>query len=364
MNLARGLLFIAVGMLFGADVAWAQSVPDAKVSVEQILDAWKARQGRVQSLRIKFTESRTMHRKKNRILTREHEVVLDGLRYRHERNGENWALTTDEAAAQRYVAIFDGEHEVYLLGYEARTDRLHPLGTVRPAAKMVAGSDSEAHNQEVWPIFHAFRSRQPGFIPSDVLGWRLTGQFGTIAGHKCPIIEKIDVTTERYRVWVDPQRDFCALRLEMGPKSLEVAYAQLDIEYQHDASGVWIPTQWTNLVHCHSEGRLVLQWTARFAATEYELNPAVDNDAFRVDFPPGTEVLDSSGGTRTLYLVRESGKRPILDEERLRGARYSDFAATESGRALLPPGSGAFSWRWLLAAVVVAGASALALRRR
>jgi hypothetical protein len=165
-------------------------------------------------------------------------------------------------------------------------------------------------------------------------------------------------------VWVDPQSDFCAVRLEMGRADQSVVFAQLDIEYEWDASEIWVPKRWTNLVHGYLENRLVLERTSRFTVTEFALNPPIEDAAFQVKFPPGTEVMDYSGASARTYLVRESGDRPILDEERLRGARYSDFVATETGDALKPPGDAALTWRWLLVGLALAVLGWLALRRR
>ncbi|HUG94386.1 MAG TPA: hypothetical protein VML55_26380, partial [Planctomycetaceae bacterium] len=61
-------------------------------------------------------------------------------------------------------------------------------------------------------------------------------------------------------------------------------------------------------------------------------------------------------------LVRESGVRPITEAERLRGARYSDYLTTDSGKALLPPSDGWFRWWWLGALGVMAAAGWLMMK--
>uniref|UniRef100_A0A7C4QSZ2 Uncharacterized protein n=1 Tax=Schlesneria paludicola TaxID=360056 RepID=A0A7C4QSZ2_9PLAN len=365
MNSKHGTVALVAVVVFALSGA-LQAADLGSVAIEQVLQAWRTRQDQIQSLRIEFTEERVLHRQKDRVPRREHEVIIKGPKLRHQRVGEDWNYNVNEALSPQYISIFDGTRDVLFLGYEEKTNRVHPVG-FRSGKVRKLGISSEANNPTVWPIFHTFRFDQPGFIPTDATAWRRAARDGVIGDRRFPVLEETRMTQEpqQYRVWVDPERDFCAVRLEMGPKHIRVTYAQLDIDYDQDPSGVWVPQRWTSRVHCQPGDQFVLEYTARFSRTDYELNPPVDDSAFQFNFPPYTEVMDESGEVPGSYIVLESGIRPIYNDERLRGARYSDLLSTPPGEALKPPGNTLFDFRWLLVvAAVTAVAGWLILRRR
>lgn len=324
----------------------------AEVSVAEVLQAWQARQARVESLRCEFVEERSLYRQSERHLQRRHQVFLKGQKLKHERTGEDWHDQMETVVSPQYVSLFDGETQLLFLGFEEKTNRLHPMG-YRSGKTQQLKLSSEANSHTVWPIFHTFRWSQPGFLPTEPSAWRRANQDGTLKGQRYPILEEIQHTAEdqQYRVWVDPQRDYCAIRLEMGPKNIGVTYAQLDIEYAQDVSGIWVPQRWISQVYRQPGNRFVLDYTARYEVTQYELNPTIDESVFQFAFPPGTEVIDESGKTPESYLVLDSGIRPIHKDELMRGARYSDLMSSRPGEALLPPKQRLFHIPWLVLAL-------------
>ena len=73
---------------------------------------------------------------------------------------------------------------------------------------------------------------------------------------------------------------------------------------------------------------------------------------------------DQREGRAEWSLARDSGTRIITEDERQRGARYSDLVATESGEALLPPAGTRLHWIWLVGLAAIAGLGWLIMRRR
>jgi hypothetical protein len=260
----------------------------------------------------------------------------------------------------------DGEKDLTYFGREPRTDRLHPSAHYYPLSGRGACTFHPAEGFPTWPIFHTLRVKQPRFGPYDQTAWKLTGKTGVVDGRRVPILVNLHPAAvgEDYRIWVDPERDFCAIRREIvrGDRILSL----FNIKYVQDVSGIWVPSTWTMTWHIEDDPQhLRLGESSVCTVHEYELNPTIDPSTFQFEPPPGTEIQDGTGATgHKMSLVTASGKREVQDQELERGARYSDLLSTPPGQALLSPDQNGFGLTWLALAALLALVGWLALRRR
>lgn len=356
-----GAVFLAAA--FGAPRVSADEGAAPPVTVEQIVGAWNARSDGIRSLRFSFTDT-SVHVRKNVSVVRNHELVVDGSRYRHEWRGENWVLPEVRVRAEHQLSLFNGTDAFSLIEPEEHNNQGYPAGGALTPGE-ADDYRSEAHSNAVWPVFHTFRSRQPWFLPLKLSAWRINPQRGTIRGRTCVILDEIDPGGSGilYRLWVDPERNFIALRKEMGSETH--VNSLLDVEYIEDSPGDWVPHHWTDQYYGRDEsGKPVLVDTSDYNVTDYALNGDIDDKLFEFEFPPGTVVKDQREGRAEWSLARDSGTRIITEDERQRGARYSDLVATESGEALLPPAGTRLHWVWLAGLAAIAGLGWLIMRRR
>ena len=259
----------------------------------------------------------------------------------------------------RLVQLFDGDRYVTFFGTDDLSDEHYPLAFVRPSdrAPTYAGTAFA-----YWPVFHAFRSQTPqkDFGPYDAAHWRISKKTGSIDGRRCIVLEAIKSADEGLvvEIWVNPEQDFIAVRMIVG-------ITELTIKSERDVSGVWVPREWRYLNYArYEDGRPALLSDSTHRMTEYRLNEPIADAAFEFEFPPGTEVNDfTAGGDGRIYLVTEGGERTITKEEKLRGARHTDFLGTSEGEALSPPVRHRFAWWWAVGAAVCVVAAALWMRR-
>jgi hypothetical protein len=332
----------------------ATTSADDEVTIEEIVAAWNARHDSVQTLHFAYTEETIKVRMNNLRLHRDRELFIDGIRFHNEGRGD---ILQDAGGApqEHFIQVYDGTLLTNFFGYQERSDRVHPCGYIHRTD--IEGYQSEGHFHELWPIFHTFRIRQPAYLTPTADVWRLKAHTGRIDGRDCAIVEYLpEVEQGRvYDLWVDPSRDFVALR-----KSTR--HHQIDIEYEQDAVVGWYPCRW--VVNQYGGGETPqLRETIIYAVTSHDINQPVDESLLDYTPPPGTEVKDYSDEAHySHYLITDHGRRRDITEEELRrGSNYTDWLATESGRALLPPESN--TWKWVVGGVVSAVAGGWLFRR-
>jgi hypothetical protein len=359
-------LRIALGVVVTAFTlaAWGDDTPSTAaetssernlddVTIEEVLAAWHARQALVQSLHFTIRSTKVMPSLAEEPLPLEQELFIDGMRYRYDSKGPLIHLDRGYQPRSHYLQLYDGTDSIFFQGVDAQEDRVHSFANVE-----TAGHEryfSEAHNGAVSPIFFAYRISQPWFLSDSVDGWRLTGEQGIIDGRVCLIVQytkrRNPNSQSVYNVWVDPSRNFVIVR-KYRIRANGQPFVQLDIEYESDPLVGWVPVHWIdNIYYPGPDGNAQLFDASSYEVTDYEFNQPIDESVFEFTFPVGTEVRDH-GET---YLVTDDGNRIVTDDERERGARYTDWMVTESGEALLPPQPFPL-WRWIsIVAVLCAG---------
>jgi hypothetical protein len=305
-------------------------------------------------MRVKDDEGRPFP-PKDLTLNRRCEVVISGDLLRFECHGEEWNRGAEKVLEEDFLRLFDGKQDLVFFGRDDRTDQVHPRAYYYPRSGKGGLTHHPAEGSFVWPIFHTFRSGLSGFGPYDATGWQLTPRTGTIDGRRCLILQNIKSLEiqELNRIWVDPERDFMAVRREIGRED-RVSF-QVDIEASRDMAGVWIPTEWTSVRYVQrGDGQMRLAESSKCHTTSHELNPEIDPSEFEFEPPEGTEVMGHAGKTTSVSLVTASGNREVTEAEQRRGARYSDLLETPSGQALAAD-EGGLPWMYLAVGAVIVG---------
>jgi hypothetical protein len=381
LSALMGMVLIAPAVAQEQDLSDAetQQRTDSKVTIQQIFDVWKSREAAVQSFYCRFAgeivnvpgskfgramrpldDSGQSFPAEPLTLQRTHEVFIDGYKFRENRQGQSWWSETESVIDEKYVQVFHDNGSLSYFGRDGQSNEFHPLGFIAPGEGEHADQYSGATSHTIWPIFHTFRINQPKFGFDDAADWRILPETGAVGGRPCLILEQISQADLGFlwRIWVAPDLDYCAVRKQAGRGSM--VFAQLDIEYERDhATGVWAPATWSDIYNGEDRetGEPVLISTSTYRMEEFASNPVIDAATFEFVFPPGTEVQDYTGETQTSYIVQDSGTRPIQEEERLRGARYTDLIASPVGKALAPPDQGLIRWWWVavIAVFIVCG---------
>jgi hypothetical protein len=170
------------------------------------------------------------------------------------------------------------------------------------------------------PVFAAVRPFHPAFS----LFGRFTTRFRVVAGEqtvdgrRCMILRDYPVGSAQLAVvvYLDPERDFCIIRLSSELKGKEQSRTAFN-EYRQ-VDGQWIPIRWTTAFPGST--------TTESTAVEFALNGHVEPDELQLEFPYGTWLND--GPDR--FIVKEGGSRRVITA-RDRGHSYDELLRTEAG---------------------------------
>ncbi len=314
-------------------------------SIEQIAAAWKARQERLRSIRIQWTETELIPKGfRPRILNRGKQgrtqvdilpptdtaiectwsELISGTMLRMNRDGPYWhperQLNWDTG-----VATFDGEVAKMFFD-EKSTGEMHGF------------IDREARNPNYdcslfVPIAFAFRPSEPNMGGRNPADYRVMPDTETIDGKACVVLTGGPRGPFGATLWLDPQRDYIPLRFqERGPND-----RTFEISYQKDHVYGWVPLEWT-YIDVGGTSRRLFGWS-NAKVTAYTINADIPRSEFQFDFPVGTYVTDlraAESNDMERYIVREGGKKRIITKDEIRreqGANYQELLRTESGRA-------------------------------
>ena len=285
-------------------------------------------------------------------LKTEKTVLVDGESWRLDIVGERWNQFTESVCRFRRTELFDAERscELDVPELDVSVDR---------SRAFVYGSHGTPHA----PVY-------PMQIPVFQLGYAAHPRWGLIYDELKPLnlalkepprkivgpggrtlyeLLWIESATgrENIRVALDPTHDFAILRYSLNN-------GNVTFELELDATGEW-PARW-KYQDLNSETRAVFI-TATMTVVSTELNPAVEPNEFKIEFPVGTFVVESLGPNMPdmEYVQRPNGERRVVTrEERQRGAVDAEILATPSGQAALQRmGKESRSWGWSVAVVIV-----------
>jgi len=233
------------------------------------------------------------------------------------RNGEMWSANEGIFLPGNYLSTFDGTHSRGF--YDNPGKKNQKLGSENPDKHF-----PDVTNYDVWPILFTYRATSPVLPYFGSKGdWKFGGQHGTAQGRDCLILERLKEGA-KYSCWVDTERASLILRfiVQTGDRIVQV-----DTTYQQSRGGQWGPANRTRI---DMNGvKLVTRQSANARVAEQEINPPIQDDFFRFEFPVGTEVTDSTHQPIKTYLVVADGNnRYITEQERLKAANREQLLET------------------------------------
>lgn len=281
-------------------------------------------------------------------------LLLDGTKARFTFEGMIWNEPALRFQKQVTNSAFLDEKYTGLRQYETQP---YPSGVINKASW---NTDCDI---STWPAWAAFRGTEPKVMRGTYLG-RFTSARRTALGGR-PMVELVRERTPtrgEAKVWVDPAKSYAVERYDEYGRD-GALQSRITVTNRKDSSGLWVPSSWSAVAYRQKKLVRSVDVTVR----ELVINPPTTPDDFRITFPPGTWVVDSTGPQSREYLVREgAGRRDILPEERV--ASYDDLLRTDAGE-LEPGGRPSFTSRnraWVIAAglLLVIGAMVVLLLRR
>ncbi len=320
-----------------------ESLAHAGPTVQNIIDAWRARQASVHTFKFEWSDSRTTAAYTNMgrpgtsakgelfpATDTTHRVSvalsIDGGMLRYSTRGPKWSADQEQFLPIWYLNVFDGAVSKAFFGYAAgEDDRFFPRGFVHEKEKRIVDSG----NPYLVPLLVTYRPFHPDMGKLDLAGYGISAKQGTIGGRNCVILEPPAASVWSESYWIDCQHGFVVLRVVRAVKKSPVM--QFDISYIEDPLHGWVPSAWKYAARQQGSGRLLRQSLAK--VTKYEINYAIPRSQFQFEFPPATRVTDRNTGE--YYIVREGGNKRLITMDEVRGrATYEEMVATESGKAL------------------------------
>jgi len=317
-------LAFVLAMIFIADAARAQSKEDLR---EQVMDAWRKRQDTVESadfrIRSALALSESEIRRRAQRLKTSHGI---------ESNPEDMPQG-DTVLVENYEVAFDGDKLRYSMAMDESTREIaKSVGRNMTLLSVTNGTDYRClesfpdHGQDSGVIqnsdqFLAFRSAE---VRPILLAFRAVAHqrhqrikdFAVVDGKHQIDGRSVVVLKPQYdgaslniQYWADPSREFVVLRILSMAGGYRVG-SQVDIEYEQDKSGCWVPIKWDRTDFASDGG---LRRAYEFEVVEYEINPNLPKSLFELEFEPGVEVFDKRNGPNraNIWIVNEDGTKTM-----------------------------------------------------
>ena len=282
------------------------SSDDAPVTLEKIIEVWKAREQKIKSFDFrwwsKHFESEPDVGLRNQdprepkaparpdttfiVMSRFATDMKDNqVRTRLDDRGQQWSPNVGEFLERTRVDILD--HGVEKSFYSNSDRGFFPTLDTRSSPGLVDHHDIRS------------RALRLAFRP-------LTGPIAVCPG-KPELVEIADkdapgLLVVDHQVWVDPDKDFLPVRYTLGiPNSL---HSEVEIAYARDETFGWVPQSWTSRQY-DSKGKMFASDEAK--VLKYSLNKPLADADFELDLPPDTVIYDRTSGDA--YIVHRGGQR-------------------------------------------------------
>jgi hypothetical protein len=363
-----------VSILFGTIVGVAATgwVPgfslaqQGKPSIEQILQVWKGRQGKVASARFELSFEETIPKGSDKgsdsskpepprdfLVKGTSSVSLSGAKLRYSFNDQEWDSIGKRLYPRHYVDVFDGRISKNLQA-PASNDQEYAIAHIKKAE-----TSESALGFSLRPLILTFRGSHPQYY-RDLEKFKISGRTNTIAGQRCLELVRVPdfarggdpsaSSGRREVLYLDQDRDYVAVRYTIFTD--DKPSWQLDVAYTSDAIVGWVPRSWEYLIRAVRAGQLLE--SQRITVDRYEINPAMDDKEFDISFPPKTRVIDYSTGTQVQYIIRENGEQgreipgmvnPTYEDLQKAGVRVNRWVLMCVWAAIFVLGFG--GWIWL-----------------
>lgn len=278
----------------------------------QIETAWRARQERVRSLTIEWTETRFL-RKGTLTLPfptddppverppEDETAVVDGIRLtlqgdkaRHESESLNSRFLFDGGHKSAVVFAFDGT---------LATSYYHPRGqSVGNGGLETRSKFADRTSESLLPLCLAFRPLSKACLDLNLNDFEIesSGNLVTLrekkAARKDPRVHDVIV--------VDSSREFMPVSFT-GLFNDRPTY---EVTVQHlKAGSEWIPSAWQ---FKSLDSELLPKRTTEAVVTSHEMNAHFEDSLFRIEFPPGTHIANRD--TDEEYTLTSTGTKQHL----------------------------------------------------
>lgn len=315
-------------------------------TLEVIENTWKAREQATQSARFAWQSKQTYAKgaflnpkmgekmnPKGELLPSTDQTMdeayklcfaIDKMAFRY--SGHIWMDDQGAFSPQEYASSYDGKDSKM---FWAQGKPSYPKGVLTNENK-----NTEVNNYHCKPILLTYRALHKTMGSIQLGGFEILPTPGLIDDKECIILR--DAPSRfggpyQRTLWLDPKRGFVVLRYATT-NSAGVQTIKVDIDYAQDRIHGAVPSSWR--IVCRDDNGW-LRESSFSTVTEFAINPAIDDNEFRLEFPVNTLVTDRKSRARQqFYVVRENGaKRPVTGEE-VAKASYDQILKSETGRAL------------------------------
>ncbi|MFH1747864.1 MAG: hypothetical protein ABIG44_12585 [Planctomycetota bacterium] len=136
----------------------------------------------------------------------------------------------------------------------------------------------------------------------------LAEEIEDVGGRPCYVVEAVFEGLHYATIWLDAERDLLPVKKVVygrdgSEASVVVVNEAVTFEETWSGETLWVPTQWEAQIRIGGE---LLRRSFTVDAESIVVNPEVEENEFRIDFPPGTTVMDRVAGLT--YTISESGE--------------------------------------------------------
>jgi RNA polymerase sigma factor (sigma-70 family) len=302
-----------------ADWGLAHQVADqANAGIDEIVKAWRAREQRVNSFSATWKVKHTYVKgsllnpklperiNPNGLLvpaedyTFQGECALksQGSKARYEYQWELWNTQLSKFNPSTQVDVFDGVTNTL---FHLRKNGLSSA-SVRP--EDYAMPFGMAENRAILLALRPFSLASTGLIFNHLaIGPKQTN----VNGVDCMVVQ--DDRGAGFTLWIDPKKGFAIVRCVLEEQRWK--RWELNVDWDLGDAKEWLPQRW-EFVDFDPDGS-VRSRSVGFDV-RYELNKALPDSTFEIDYPPFTLIID--GKTRKEYFVSsDKSKREITPQE-------------------------------------------------
>jgi hypothetical protein len=310
--------------------------------MQEIEAAWKARQEKIQTVKIEWTQKVTIYKghytevadikgrdgslspKQNKDYEEKLSIILEDEKIRYERQGWAYSSVDEDFARIHEVQVYDGVTAMAL--------NSQPVGPLLTGTLKTGNPPRQLKVHYLGPLFTVIRPMNRKLSSLDIVTFRSTGRNARVNGRPCLELTFPKKTGKgSVSLWVDAERDYLPIRLHVvsGNRQSPFAADQRDWEYSEHPTCGWLPVRWA----IKNTG-----WDIGMSAT-YEAAASLSDGTFKAsaaDFgttPPAfTEVEDSTGSKTNHYMVREDGSRREFRDGENHGQVIADVLSGRSDR--------------------------------
>ena len=309
----------------------ASARADDKPDLQKIIDAWKAREKKVESFDFRWWSKRFEDGRSNVRARAEaaikhvavtpipdvthitkYRFLMDAQgRIRFEESGKEWASDKAEIVPRTFIDIFDGKiGKMQFLG-----------GAMGFPTAHFCGVDSHRAGKSIWlyPLIMIYRpfNQVTGVFASKTL--TLIDKTATVEND--PVIVLDHGAGE---VWVDPAKDYLPVRYTERRTGFDRDRWRMELSYKHDDANGWVPHAWV-IKMLDSLEKPQISESATVAG--FSINKPIADSEFELDLSAGAYVDDQT--KNELYFMMPDGTHRPIPPGEFTAKNYEELLKSE-----------------------------------